>query len=38
MQTTGGPGKGLSWSGASPPAERHEIGASNGILNCLLSL
>ena len=38
MQTTGGPGQGLSWSRASPPAGRHELGASNGILKRLLPL
>lgn len=38
MQTTGEPGQGLSWSRASPPASRHELGAGNGILNRLLSL
>ena len=31
MQTTGGPGQGLSWSRASPPAARHDPGATHGI-------
>ena len=38
MQTTGGPGQGLSWSRASPPAARHELGAGHGISKLLLSL